>query len=142
MRLTLRTDLALRVMIYLARNPDRLCSISEMTRFYAISHNHLMKVVHSLVKCGFAESVRGRSGGVRLARAASAVSVGELVRALENHLELVDCSTCRLAPGCGLRGLLGRATSAFLSVLDECTIALLQEGGTEMLFDLGISGPA
>lgn len=133
MRLTLHTDLALRVMVYLAQYQDRLCSISEISRFYDVSHNHLVKVAHGLVRKGYIESARGRMGGLRLARAASEISVGEIVRSMEDCLDLVDCTTCRLAPGCGLRGLIGQAMAAFLQVLDECTIAQLQREATGIL---------
>ena len=68
MRLTRYTDYALRVLLYLGREPTRLCSIAEIARAYAISQNHLMKVVNDLVNAGYLESVRGRAGGIRLDR--------------------------------------------------------------------------
>lgn len=123
MRLTLHTDYALRLMIYLSENPERHCSISEVSRAYGISHNHLMKVAHGLVKAGFVTSVRGRTGGLLLARPANEIAVGAIVRQTEEGFDLVDCSTCIIAPGCGLKGLLGQATGAFLAVLDSCTLA-------------------
>ena len=75
MRLTRYTDYAFRVLFYLGVNSDRAVPISEMARSYDISQNHLMKVVHELVKSGYLESVRGRSGGVSLARAADEIGV-------------------------------------------------------------------
>lgn len=128
MRLTLHTDYAVRVMIYLAENPDRLCSISEISTAYEISHNHLMKVAHALVKGGFIKSVRGRSGGLMLARPAKDITVGEIVRQTEEGFDLVDCASCVITSGCGLKGLLGKATAAFLSVLDGCSLADLNHG--------------
>ena len=65
MRLTRYTDYALRVLIYLGARPDKLCSISEISRGYDISQNHLMKVVNDLVNAGYLVSARGRFGGVR-----------------------------------------------------------------------------
>ena len=138
MRLTLHTDYALRVMVFLTQHPDRLCSISEIARAYGISQNHLMKVAHALVKAGFVASVRGRNGGLRLARPAQEISVGALVRFTEDGFDLVDCGVCVMARGCGLRGLLGKATGAFLAVLDSCSLADLEHGPG--LFDLIVSG--
>ena len=138
MRLTLHTDYALRVMIFLTQHPDRLCSISEMARAYGISQNHLMKVAHALVKAEFVASVRGRNGGLRLARPAQQISVGAVVRQMEDGFDLVDCSVCVVAHGCGLRGLLGKATGAFLAVLDSCTLADLDHGPG--LFDFMFPG--
>ncbi|GHA33298.1 HTH-type transcriptional regulator NsrR [Devosia pacifica] len=133
MRLTLQTDYALRVAIYLAEHPDRLCSISEIARAYGISHNHLMKVAHGLGKAGFVASVRGRNGGLRLARPASEITVGAIVREMEDGFTLVDCASCIISPLCGLRGLLGQATSAFLAVLDACSLADLHNDRTNVL---------
>lgn len=126
MRLTLYTDYAVRVMIYLAENNGRLCSIGEIARAYQISHNPLMKVVHALVTGGFAASVRGRNGGIRLGQPAHEITIGSIVRYMEEGFEMADCAACGIAPGCGLRGLLGRAVSAFLAVLDAASLADLE----------------
>src|SRR5690242_21638599 len=76
MRLTRYTDYAMRVLIYLGVQPDKVCSIAEIARAYGISHNHLMKVAHDLGRSGYVESVRGRTGGVRLARSTESINVG------------------------------------------------------------------
>ena|SRR5690606_18082283 len=123
MRLTLHTDYALRVMIYLAGNQGQLSSIGQIARAYAISHNPLMKIVHRLVKGGLVESVRGRNGGIRLAHPASEISVGTIVRHMEDGFEMANCAECSIASGCGLRGLLGQAVAAFLAVLDAASLA-------------------
>ncbi len=70
MRLTLYTDYSLRVLIYLAQNPDKLVTISELADFYRISRNHLVKVVHELGLSGYIHTTRGKHGGIRLARPA------------------------------------------------------------------------
>lgn len=130
MRLTLHTDYALRVMIYLTEHRERLCSIGEVSRAYAISHNPLMKIVHTLVKGGFVASVRGRNGGIRLARPASEIKVGSIVRHMEDGFEMAECSGCVIAPGCGLTGLLGQAVAAFIAVLDAASLADLHHRPT------------
>ena len=123
MRLTRYTDYALRVLIHLAAHEDQLTSISEISRGYGISHNHLMKVVHDLGKAGYVTSVRGRAGGIRLAKPADAINVGDVVRHTEGGFDLVDCDSCVLAPACGLTGVLNQALNAFMAVLDRYTIA-------------------
>lgn len=123
MRLKSYTDYALRVLMHLAAKPDRLSSIAEIARTYRISHNHLMKVVHDLRKEGFLEAVRGRAGGVRLARAATQISVGEVVRHTESGFDLVDCGSCIIAPACALTAALHEAHSAFMAVLDGYSLA-------------------
>ena len=137
MRLKSYTDYALRVLMHLAAKPDRLSSIAEIARTYRISHNHLMKVVHDLRKEGFVDAVRGRSGGIRLARPASQISVGQVVRHTEGGFDLVDCASCVIAPACALTAALEEARRAFMGVLDGYTLESLvadrQRGLRELL---------
>lgn len=123
MKLTLFTDYSMRVLVYLATRPDRLCSIAEIARAYGISQNHLMKVANQLVRSGYVESVRGRFGGLRLAKPPEQVNVGELVRRTEDGFELLDCGNCLIAPACGMTGIVKEALNAFLTVLDRYTLA-------------------
>jgi Rrf2 family nitric oxide-sensitive transcriptional repressor len=133
MKLTRYTDYALRVLMHVAARPERLSSIGEIARSYAISQNHLMKVVHDLRKTGFLSAVRGRSGGIRLGRPAGEITIGEVVRHTEDGFDLVDCGACMLAPACGLTGVLNEATAAFLKVLDGYTLADLVDGRLDAL---------
>jgi len=128
MRLTDYTDYTLRVLIYCASNPGRLVTIGEIADAYAISRNHLTKIVHELGKQGVLETVRGRGGGLRLLRAPSAITVGEIVRRAEPDFALVECfdrrtNRCRLTPHCSLKRAFKRALEAYLAVLDGVTIA-------------------
>jgi Rrf2 family nitric oxide-sensitive transcriptional repressor len=117
-RLKSYTDYALRVLMHLAARPDRLASIGEIARTYRISHNHLMKVVQDLRTEGYLDAVRGRSGGIRLARPATEISVGDIVRHTEGTFDLVDCESCVIARACSLTGALHEARRAFMAVLD------------------------
>lgn len=123
MRLTRYTDFAMRVLLYLGREPDRLRSISEIARAYDISQNHLMKVVNDLVNAGYLDSVRGRNGGIRLARDPADINVGALIRHTEDGFDLVGCGACRIAPACGLTSVLDEALGAFMAVLDRQSLA-------------------
>ncbi len=128
MQLTLFSDYALRVALYLASHPDRRCSIDEISRAYGISRAHLVKVVQRLTELEVVGATRGRGGGLRLARAPEDINVGALLRATEPHFDLVECfdratNTCPIAPACGLKGTLARAKKAFLAVLDEQVLA-------------------
>jgi Rrf2 family nitric oxide-sensitive transcriptional repressor len=128
MRLTLHTDYALRLLMYLAIEPDRLQTIEAVAARYKISRNHLMKVAQTLVQAGVVDSIRGRGGGLRLARPADAINIGAVVRATEDGFALVECfdpegNDCVIAPSCSLRGPLEQALAAFLAVLDRYTLA-------------------
>ena len=133
MKLTRYTDYALRVLMHLAARPERLCSIGEIARTYAISHNHLMKVVHDLGKTGYVSAVRGRNGGIRLARPPEEINVGAVVRHTQEGFDLVDCGSCGIAPACGLTGVLGKALAAFMATLDAFTLADLVAERSEAL---------
>ena len=128
MKLTMYTDYALRVLMYLAVHEDRLVTIAEMASTYDISKNHLMKIVHQLGQHGFIETARGRSGGLRLGQAPERVALGEVVRRMEPHFNLVECfdpitNRCPILPACGLSHVLVEARDAFLAVLDRYTLA-------------------
>ncbi|RFD18986.1 Rrf2 family transcriptional regulator [Komagataeibacter melaceti] len=128
MRLTLHTDFALRVLIYLGQNPDRRVSIHEIAEVYGISHNHLIKVVNHLSHGGVVHARRGRSGGLELAAGPRDIIIGDIVRRMETDMRpIASCEPangrpCLLAGNCPLRGLLGRAVEAFLTVLDNTTL--------------------
>lgn len=128
MRLTRHTDYAIRVLLYLGSQPDRLCSIAEIARAHAISQSHLMKVVSALVRTGYVASVRGRFGGIRLGRSPGEIRIGPVIRATEDRFDLVDCSRCIVAPPCCLADLLQEALAAFMTVLDDHSLIDLMEG--------------
>lgn len=141
MHLTRYTDYALRTLLYLGRQSDRLCSIAEVASAYGISQNHLMKVVSDLVGGGYLESVRGRNGGIRLGRPANELNIGALVRHTEDDLDLVDCGSCIIGPACGLTGLLDEALQAFLAVLDRYTLADVLARQGDFMFLLNPAEP-
>lgn len=127
MQLTRYSDYSLRVLIHLAVAVRPLCTIEEIARAYGISQGHLMKVVRHLAALGLVETVRGRSGGLRLARSPERVNVGEVIRRTEENLALVECfredGTCPIEAACVLRSALHEALAAFLAVLDGYTLA-------------------
>ncbi len=127
MRLTHHADYALRLLMYAALKNGALVQIREVADAYGISKNHLMKVAFHLGKLGFLETVRGRSGGLRLARPAQDITVGDVVRKTEDFV-LVECfdpgsNGCVIAAPCRLRGVLRKALDAYLAVLDAHTLA-------------------
>lgn len=131
MRLTRYTDYSLRTLMYLGLHRDRLCSINEIATSYRISENHLTKVVHQLGRLGFIATSRGRGGGIKLARPPEEIGVGDVVRAVEEGFNLVDCRGCAVLPACRLTGALAEATAAFMAVLDRYNIGdFIQQGDT------------
>ena len=127
MRLSLHTDFGLRTLMFLAAR-DGHHSIAAIAESYGISRNHLMKVAQRLVAEGYVESVRGRSGGLKLAAPASKLNVGTIVRTLEPMNGFVECfdpatNHCVVTPACGLRRALAGGVDAFMRHLDGFTVA-------------------
>lgn len=128
MQLTLYTDYSLRTLVYLGLKTDELSTISEIAKNYSISRNHLVKVVHNLSQLGFVETLRGKGGGLRLARPAAQISIGDVVRKTEPNFNLVECfdkkldDACPITAVCKLKGGLRQAYQAFMAVLDNITL--------------------
>jgi Rrf2 family transcriptional regulator, nitric oxide-sensitive transcriptional repressor len=147
LRLTTYTDYALRLLMYVAVNDDGLATISEVAAGYGISKNHLMKVAHQLGLAGYVETVRGRSGGLRLAKPAEAIGLGDVVRRTEQDMALVPCfdpadKSCAIR-SCGiLRRALEKASAAFLAVLDDYTLGDLVKPRTPLRALLAIEPPS
>lgn len=127
MQLTKFSDYALRVLMFAHAAGDRLVTIEEIAASYRISRAHLMKVVNALTRAGYLTAVRGRSGGLRLAKPADEIILGTVVRATEPDFALVECfatrNRCVISGCCRLPGVLNQALDAFLDVLDRHTLA-------------------
>lgn len=144
MRLTTMTDYALRLLMYVAQRPDRLCTIAEVAGAHAISEAHLMKVTHQLGMQGWIETVRGKGGGMRLALAAGDINLGAVVRRIEPDFALAECfatgNQCTLTGQCRLAGVLGGALESFMKHLDRYTLADLLPAMDLTLMNQSVSG--
>lgn len=128
MHLTRYTDYSLRTLLYLATRPEKLATISEIATYHNISRNHLMKVVHQLGTNGYIDTLRGKGGGIKLACPPEQIVIGDVVRSMEENMNIVECfqpgtSTCILDPGCRLKSIMGEALHNFLETLDQYTLA-------------------
>ena len=132
MRLTTMTDYALRLLMYVAQQPGRLCTISEVAQAYGISEAHLMKVTHLLGLQGWIKTVRGKGGGMHLAHAPRDINLGAVVRGIEPDFALAECfstsNQCTLTGQCRLAGVLGDALQEFIVHLDGFSLADLLPG--------------
>lgn len=119
--------------MYVAMHPDRLCSVKEISEYYGISRNHLVKVVHKLAQLGYVLSSKGKGGGIRLSCAPEELKLGELVLKLEPNMHLVECfnaqgNTCRITNMCQLKHYLHEANAAFIDTLNKYTLADVVQG--------------
>ena len=128
MQLTLYTDYSLRVLLYLATHPKQRVTISEISEYFGISRNHLVKVVHNLGKLDLIHTIRGKSGGLLLAVPPEHINIAETVQKIEPHMNLLECfddmtNTCPITMQCSLKGVLFQARTGFMGVLENCTLA-------------------
>lgn len=128
MRLTKRTNLAFRVLMFCGTHSDRLATKAEIARQCNTSESHLAQVVNQLARLGYLQTRRGRSGGLRLARPMREIVVGAVFRDLEAPHHYTECladtdGTCPLSDACRLRAALAEAAEAFFARLDRLTLA-------------------
>ncbi|SMY10080.1 RrF2 family transcriptional regulator [Flavimaricola marinus] len=127
MRLTSFTDYGLRMLMRMAGAPDRAHSTAEMADEFGLSRNHLSKIMQRLSAAGVVETRRGGGGGARLAKPASDIPLGALIKLLEEDQPMVECfstgNACTLDGSCGLKARLRVAETAFLESLDRSTLA-------------------
>jgi Rrf2 family nitric oxide-sensitive transcriptional repressor len=127
MRLTIRTNLAMRTLMYCAVHRGRTVRKHEIAAACNASENHLGVVVNLLAQAGFVDTARGRNGGIRLARAAGEITVGAVFRVFEAGVPFAECfdgaaNRCPLSCACRLRGALDAALAAFYAELDRVTL--------------------
>jgi Rrf2 family iron-responsive transcriptional regulator len=146
MRLTRQTNYAMRILMYCAANHDRLSRIPEIAAAYSVSELFLFKILQPLVEARLVETVRGRNGGVRLGRAASEITLFDVVRVTEESFAMAECfendaADCPLIDSCALNAALRKALGAFFEVLEGVTIEDLIKERTDMRLLLGIMPP-
>ncbi|MDX1250890.1 MAG: Rrf2 family transcriptional regulator [Gammaproteobacteria bacterium] len=135
MQLTLYTDYSLRVLLYLGIHKNEKATINEIADYFKISRNHLVKVVHNLAVCGYIHTVRGKGGGMSLARPAEEINIGDVVRHTEPNFHVVECfnpqtTHCPAYNVCTLIDVLNSALTNFFAILDRYTLAdLLKKPG-------------
>lgn len=144
MRMTLHTDYALRMLIYLATWRDRSTTVHDVAACYGLSRNHLLKVALGLGRRGLITTTRGRTGGISLAVEPEAINLGPLVREFEDDFALVECmknggGACVISPACRLSGIVREALDAYLAVFDKYTLADLVRNRSALEGLLGLS---
>jgi len=141
-KITTFSDYALRLLMMLAVSEDELVTIADVANAYGVSKSHVMKVANLLGRAGMVATARGRSGGLRLARPASVIRVGEVLRLTEPDFDVVPCfessALCRITPDCVLKKALAAAVRAFLHVLDGYTVEDLATPHRELRAILGM----
>lgn len=138
MNLTVQSDYAFRTLMYLAVRDPQGSTIHEISEHYGISRGHLMVLVHRLGHLGFLQTMRGRKGGIKLARPKSSILLDEILRATEPGFDLVECyrgdaNRCLITTPCRLRGILDEALDAWMNVLRKYSLADLVDENPDLV---------
>jgi Rrf2 family nitric oxide-sensitive transcriptional repressor len=128
MRLTKRSNISMRVLMYCGVNQGQLVTKSDIAEACNTSENHLAQVINRLAQLGFLYTQRGRNGGLRLSRPMEEISVGEVFRATEASVPITECfaadeNTCPLIGSCRLKGVIAKATEAFYAAMDDVRLS-------------------
>jgi len=128
MQLTLYTDYSLRVLLYLGKRPGERATITQISDYYSISRNHLVKVVHNLSQLELIHTIRGKSGGMLLAHDPKDINIADVIHHMEPHMNILECfddasNTCPITEACALKGVLFQAKKSFMNVLQSYTLA-------------------
>lgn len=126
MRLTVKTDYCLRILIYLQKNKGKV-KIQEIADNFKISKNHLSVAANTLSELGYILSTSGPKGGIEFNSACQEKSLAELVTRIEDFdilkcLDDTEDSDCVLTSNCRLKGILKKATNAFVMELKNYKI--------------------
>lgn len=145
MQLKKYTDYALRVLIYTGMKKEgELASINEISDTFNISRHHLGKIVFELSKLGYIDAIRGRNGGIKLAKDPAEINVGIIVRMFEQDFNILECfeketNHCVISPACKLKHVLNQALAAFMEVIDQYSLKDLITNDKELLQLMGLN---
>lgn len=129
MRLTNRTDIAIRTLMYLAIHEERIITIDEIVEKSLSHRSQVVSCVQTLRKNGYINSTVGRSGGISLAKKPDQIVISSIVRLIEPDFFLAECDEkacrprCAIYESCRLKMVLHEALSCFFKHLDTVTLA-------------------
>ena len=146
MQLSIRADHAIRLLIYCALKGDAFVTVGEVARSCNASEHHMAKIANILVHIGVLQAIRGRNGGIRLAKSPEEINLGGIIRHIEKPTTLTEClapsadkkGECPLMPLCSFRELICDAREAFFSVLDGKNLSQLITRPKEMRALMGL----
>ena len=148
MRLTKRSNISMRVLMYCGVNEGHLVTKSDIAEACNTSENHLAQVINRLAQLGFLYTQRGRNGGMRLSRPMTEISVGEVFRATEASVPITECfdskeNTCPLVDACRLKDVIAKATEAFYASMDKVLLSDLvcENSGLDAILHAPIACP-
>jgi len=120
------SDYAFRILIYLAHNQDKICTVEELASNLEISEHHLKKIVHRLGKTEYVTSTKGRNGGLKLGMPPKDINLGKILVITEDSINISECfssakHTCSSSK-CKLKAILSSAITSFIDEVGKYTL--------------------
>ncbi|MDS0527756.1 Rrf2 family transcriptional regulator [Clostridium sp. SHJSY1] len=126
MNLSKFSDYAFRILIYLAENQEKLCTVEELASSLGVSEHHIKKIVHHLAKTEYITSTKGRNGGLKLGMEPKDINLGKILIITEENLNVSECFSsakhgCNYST-CKFKSILGEALNAFIDEVSKHTL--------------------
>lgn len=145
LRVTKLTDYATVVLTVLAAHCDQVLSASELAEQAGLEAPTVSKILKPLSQAGLVEGLRGVHGGYRLARAASDITLVEIVEAMEGPLAITECSQnhsqCGIAHTCGVRSNWRLINDVVGDALRRVTLAQMLQPSPTLATPVGVPSP-
>ena len=130
MKLSTKSKYGLNACYYIGISAD-IISAQSLSKIMHVSEGYLEQILSVLKREGLIESVRGASGGYRLKKSAGDISIGDIVRPLEDNLEITDCASGGCDGGCPARPVWLKLYAGMNAVLDSMTLQNLLDNNTD-----------
>jgi Rrf2 family protein len=147
MQIPRRVDYGLRAVIYLSgQDPERCCSIAEISGNQGVPKNFLEKIIQDLIRKGLIKSKRGSCGGYMLARSPDAISFYDVIEAIEGPIAVNACmdqhANCDQLPRCTMVGVWSEVQRKVIEVFTGTTIADLRQSPKRNFITSSLSSAA
>lgn len=114
--------------MFLGLSDRPVSTVGEIARRMSMSEDHLLKVIKRLSQLGYVQTIRGRHGGLRLAKSPTEINIAHVIRSTEDNLAIVPClehdgTSCPIHGYCGLEPAINEAINAFFETLERYTLA-------------------
>ena len=127
MYLTKFTDYSFRVLIYLAKDKNKVFIVEDLSKELKISEHHLKRIIWTLTKTDLVISMKGRVGGIKLGLDPRDINLGEVLKITEGNLNIAECfnkdNCCPyINTKCKLKGVMQVALDEFINEFSKFTL--------------------
>ena len=130
MKISSKAHYGLQACFLLARANGKAVSAKELEKEIGVSCKYLERIMRTLTGAGVVKAVRGTQGGYYLVKSASETTAGDVVRALEDDLEIIGCVKNGTCVKCSSSAVWRKLYDGINAVLNSITLADMVSGGS------------